>query len=118
MLLNHSCQTTWVNRKITQYLDEKLTLSMWTFVNQKVVIDGTTAMVMPMRTARRSTRFIGQKSGFRRPHPTGSPDVKLTACIRPGLFEIAAYEAKLRDCDACFFCLGLSLLGANEVDYR
>ena len=49
---------------------------------------------------------------------TGSHDAKLTECIQPDLFNVALYEQQLQGFDACFFCLGVSVLGTTEAAYR
>jgi uncharacterized protein YbjT (DUF2867 family) len=49
---------------------------------------------------------------------TGSHDPKLTECTQPDLFDVAAYEQQLQGYDACFFCLGVSVLGTTEAVYR
>jgi uncharacterized protein YbjT (DUF2867 family) len=49
---------------------------------------------------------------------SGKTDPKLRDIIRPDLFDYSAVEKDLSGLDACFFCLGLSSVGMNEVAYR
>jgi uncharacterized protein YbjT (DUF2867 family) len=38
--------------------------------------------------------------------------------VRSNVADLAAVEDRLRDYDACFFCLGVSSAGMKEADYR
>jgi uncharacterized protein YbjT (DUF2867 family) len=49
--------------------------------------------------------------------PTGQHHPKLREVVHPDLLDYRAIEAELRGFDACFFCLGVSSVGLNEVDY-
>lgn len=50
-------------------------------------------------------------------HATGVSHPKLHEIVQSDLLDYRALEAELRDIDACFFCLGMSSLGKDEVDY-
>lgn len=43
---------------------------------------------------------------------------KLTQLVRADLFDLDPLQAELLDCDACFFCLGVSSAGMTEAEYR
>ena len=49
--------------------------------------------------------------------PTGETDPKLRELVQADLFDYAAVEDRLRDFDACFFCLGVSSGGMGASDY-
>jgi uncharacterized protein YbjT (DUF2867 family) len=53
---------------------------------------------------------IGRNS-IARTHP------KLRELIRNDMFEVNVDQAELNGYDACFFCLGVTSAGMNEVDY-
>jgi uncharacterized protein YbjT (DUF2867 family) len=42
---------------------------------------------------------------------------KLLQMIRNDMFDVTVGDAELNGYDACFFCLGISSAGMNEVDY-
>ena len=46
--------------------------------------------------------------------PIGRKDDKLVEIVRPDVSDLAPVEDRLRDCDACFFCLGVSSIGMSE----
>ncbi|UHQ23117.1 NAD(P)H-binding protein [Lysobacter sp. 5GHs7-4] len=48
---------------------------------------------------------------------TGLSDPKLEDIVHADLNDYRAIEHRLRDIDACFFCLGVSSAGMNEADY-
>lgn len=48
---------------------------------------------------------------------TGVSHPKLHEIVQSDLLDYHALEAELRDIDACFFCLGMSSVGKDEVDY-
>ncbi len=50
--------------------------------------------------------------------PTGRTDAKLREVLLPDLFDVSAYADELRNCDACFFPLGVSSAGMREPQYR
>jgi len=50
--------------------------------------------------------------------PSGMQHAKLTEIIHTDFFDLSAIENKLVGFDACFFCLGVSSVGMNEVDYK
>lgn len=50
--------------------------------------------------------------------PLGMQHPKLEELVTADLFELDRIEDKLRDLDACFFCLGVSSSGMSEQDYR
>lgn len=52
----------------------------------------------------------------RREETIASPKVR--QLVLPDVTELGAVEAQLRDCDACFFCLGVSSSGMSEPRYR
>jgi uncharacterized protein YbjT (DUF2867 family) len=43
---------------------------------------------------------------------------KLVQIVSSDLFDLGKFEARLRDLDACFFCLGVSSAGMTEDQYR
>jgi uncharacterized protein YbjT (DUF2867 family) len=49
---------------------------------------------------------------------TGEQNGKLQEIAHANLFDLTAIEPELRGFDACFFCLGVSVVGMKEVDYR
>ena len=50
--------------------------------------------------------------------PLGQTHAKLQEIVHPDLYEYASIETQLRDYDACFFCLGISVIGQTEASYR
>jgi uncharacterized protein YbjT (DUF2867 family) len=50
--------------------------------------------------------------------PVGQQHEKLDELVRSDVTDLAAVEDRLRDYDACFFCLGVSSAGMKEADYR
>jgi uncharacterized protein YbjT (DUF2867 family) len=48
---------------------------------------------------------------------TGVSHAKLQELVVSDLFDVAAYESKLTEFDACFFCLGVSSAGMTEEAY-
>jgi nucleoside-diphosphate-sugar epimerase len=51
----------------------------------------------------------------RRPYGALPPKVK--ECIVPDFMHLDAAADRLRGCDACFFCAGVSSVGKSEADY-
>ncbi|WP_342361149.1 NAD-dependent epimerase/dehydratase family protein [Terrarubrum flagellatum] len=49
---------------------------------------------------------------------TGQKDAKLSEIVHADLFDLSFVAAKLSGYDACFFCLGVSSFGMDEVRYR
>ena len=49
--------------------------------------------------------------------PTGEKHPKVSELIHPDLAALAPLEPKLVGFDACFFCLGVSVLGMTEAEY-
>ena len=49
---------------------------------------------------------------------TGGRDPKLQELVLKDLYDYASVEAQLIGYDACFFCLGVSVAGMTEADYR
>ena len=49
--------------------------------------------------------------------PTGQKHVKLSELVCPDLANLAPLEPQLTGFDACFFCLGVSVLGMTEEQY-
>lgn len=49
---------------------------------------------------------------------TGQQHAKLQEIVRPDVADLDDSEERLRDYDACFFCLGVSAAGMTEADYR
>ena len=45
-------------------------------------------------------------------------DSKLRSLVRADLLDFSAVENQLMGFDACFFCLGVTSVGASELDYR
>src|SRR5450755_4550017 len=50
--------------------------------------------------------------------PTGQKHAKLREILHDNFFDFAAIESQLAGYDACFFCLGVSLIGMDEARYR
>jgi uncharacterized protein YbjT (DUF2867 family) len=50
--------------------------------------------------------------------PIGQQHEKLHEIVRQDVADLDSVEDKLRDYDACFFCLGVSSAGMKEADYR
>lgn len=50
--------------------------------------------------------------------PVEQQHSKLRSIVHKDMWNCAAIENKLTGFDACFFCLGVSLTGMNEDDYR
>src|SRR5580700_11611840 len=50
--------------------------------------------------------------------PIGQQHDKLQEIVRQDVSDLAPVEDRLRDYDACFFCLGVSSIGMTEADYR
>lgn len=50
--------------------------------------------------------------------PSGMQHAKLTEIIHADFFNLSDIENKLVGFDACFFCLGVSSVGMNEIDYK
>lgn len=50
--------------------------------------------------------------------PIGQQHPKLRELMQADLFNLAPIEKQLQGCDACFFCLGVSLVGMTEEAYR
>src|SRR6185295_2701369 len=83
----------------------------------KVILFGATGMVGQgaLRECLRdegveAVLAIGRK-------PTGQTHAKLRESIRNDLFDFTLLQSDLEGYDACFFCLGVSVAGLNEVDY-
>jgi uncharacterized protein YbjT (DUF2867 family) len=49
--------------------------------------------------------------------PLGMSDPKLAQIVLPDLQDLASAEPALAQCDACFFCLGVSSAGLDEARY-
>jgi uncharacterized protein YbjT (DUF2867 family) len=49
---------------------------------------------------------------------TAQQHEKLHEIVHNDLSDLSAIEGKLSDCDACFFCLGVSAVGMTEEAYR
>ena len=49
---------------------------------------------------------------------TGRTDPKLVELVHADLFDFSSIESELFGFDACFFCLGVSSVGAKEEKYR
>lgn len=84
----------------------------------KILIVGATGMVG--QSALREALFaddVAQVMTFGRT-PVAQQDRKLRQVIAPDLFHADSELAALRNLDACFFCLGVSVGGMNEADYR
>ncbi len=50
--------------------------------------------------------------------PTGKRDPKLEEVLLPDLTDLGPVEERLRGYDAGFFCLGTSVIGKSEAEYR
>lgn len=51
-------------------------------------------------------------------HPTGVRHPKLIEVPHSDFFDYEALQPRFADCDACFFCLGVSSAGMEESAYR
>jgi uncharacterized protein YbjT (DUF2867 family) len=49
---------------------------------------------------------------------TGQPNAKLGEILHDNFLDYSAIESQLVGYDACFFCLGVSSVGMNELRYR
>ena len=49
--------------------------------------------------------------------PTGQAHPKLREIVHGDLLHLETVEDRLRDLDACFYCLGASAAGLNEAEY-
>jgi uncharacterized protein YbjT (DUF2867 family) len=49
--------------------------------------------------------------------PTGQAHPKLREIVHDDLLHLTSVEDRLRDLDACFYCLGASAAGLSEADY-
>jgi hypothetical protein len=47
----------------------------------------------------------------------GLTDSKLTEIVHPDFYDLSTIEDQLTGFDACYFCLGMSSIGANETEY-
>ena len=88
------------------------------FQDMKVVLFGATGMVgmgalLECLDDTRVTAVlvIGRSS-------CGVQHAKLTEVIHNDFFNYGPLAERFRDCDACFFCLGVSSLGMDEAGYR
>jgi len=50
--------------------------------------------------------------------PTGRTHPKLTEAVQADFFDYDGLRARFAECDACFFCLGVSSAGMDEAAYR
>ena len=50
--------------------------------------------------------------------PTGLTHPKLTEAVHTDFFDYDRLRARFAECDACFFCLGVSSAGMDEAAYR
>lgn len=50
--------------------------------------------------------------------PSGREDPKLTDLVHPDLFDLSGIEERLRGWDACFHCIGASVVGTGLEAYR
>src|SRR5271169_5035757 len=57
-----------------------------------------------------SVLVVGRRSAGVR-HP------KVTELLHQDFFDYSAVEHRFADCDACFFCLGVSVTGKTEAAY-
>jgi len=48
---------------------------------------------------------------------SGSQHAKMADLVHPDLFDYSAVEAQLAGFDACFFCIGVSVVGLDEAQY-
>ena len=83
----------------------------------KVVLFGASGMVGQgvLRECLRDAAVTRVVAVGRAPLQTSDP--KLEAIVVPDLRDLAAIEDRLRDCDACFFPLGVSSSGLDEARY-
>ncbi len=51
-------------------------------------------------------------------HPTGVQDAKITEVLHQDFYNFSSIEHHFAGCDACFFCLGVSVAGMTEETYR
>ena len=50
--------------------------------------------------------------------PSGVSLPKVTEIVHSDFFDFRPIQARFADCDACFFCLGVSAVGMSEEDYH
>jgi uncharacterized protein YbjT (DUF2867 family) len=50
--------------------------------------------------------------------PTGRAHPKLTEAVHADFFDYDGLRARFAECDACFFCLGVSSAGMDEAAYH
>lgn len=50
--------------------------------------------------------------------PCGVSHPKLTEVLHSNFFDLSAIEPKLKNYNACFFCLGVSSVGMKEEEYK
>jgi uncharacterized protein YbjT (DUF2867 family) len=86
--------------------------------SMKVVIFGASGMVGMgtllecLDDSRISSVLVVGRSSCGVQHP------KLTEILHADFFDFAAIQGRFADCDACFFCLGVSAAGMREEDYH
>lgn len=51
-------------------------------------------------------------------HPTGATHPKVTEVLHQDFFAYEGLERRFAECDACFFCLGVSSAGMGEASYH
>jgi uncharacterized protein YbjT (DUF2867 family) len=49
--------------------------------------------------------------------PTGISHAKLTEVLHRDFFDLVSVADRLRGCDACFYCLGVTAVGLDEAAY-
>jgi len=50
--------------------------------------------------------------------PTGLTHARLTEAVHSDFFDYGGLRARFAECDACFFCLGVSSAGMDEAAYH
>ncbi len=83
----------------------------------KVIITGATGMVGEGVTLVCLDRPGIEKILVIGRRPCGIDHPKLEEIVVPDVGDIAAEEARVRGYDACFFCLGMSSMGADMDEY-
>lgn len=84
----------------------------------KVIITGSTGMVgKGVLLECLDSSYIESVLIINR-HPLGLKHAKLKEIVHQNFFDLSPISNELTGYDACYFCLGVSVLGMSESDYR
>jgi len=87
----------------------------------KVLLFGATGMVGQgvLRECLLDRSVTEVKAVGRTPVPAPQPpNAKFSQLLHKDLFDLGAVENQITGYDACFFCLGVSMVGLSEPEYR